>query len=287
MASRPWNRIDLAPFAYDPARRAWVTDHAPDVPAPSAKLTLVTWNVWFGSYQLEERFRAVLEIVRALDADILCFQEIVAESLAMLRDEPWIRASYQLSDAHGTTFDDYGTVLLSRLPIRSLLLHELPTGMGRALVAADIDALGGSVVVGTVHLESRKWNADRRAEQLEVVFPVLGAMGADCVLAGDFNFCSSWARENANLDPDFVDLWPALRGREPGYTEDSETNEMLRNIRRKDKQVRFDRVLLRAAGGRLRARSIERLGTAPIAPGAPDVFPSDHFGLAAVLERVK
>lgn len=129
-----------------------------------------------------------------------------------------------------------------------------------------------------------KHNRDARAEQLEAIFPVLAAAGPDAVLVGDFNFCSSWAAENANLDPEFVDLWPALRGRAPGYTEDTGVNVMLRNVKSKAKNVRFDRVLLRSAGGDWRPRSIELLGTTPIAVESPDVFPSDHFGLAAVIE---
>jgi len=124
-----------------------------------------------------------------------------------------------------------------------------------------------------------------RAEQLAEIFPLLEATGPDAVLTGDFNFCSSWAAENANLDPDFVDLWPALRGRAPGYSEDTDVNVMLRNVKANEKQVRFDRVLLRSAGGPWRPRPIELLGMGPIAAGSPDVFPSDHFGLAAVIER--
>jgi hypothetical protein len=80
-----------------------------------------------------------------------------------------------------------------------------------------------------------------------------------------------------------VDLWPALRGQAPGHTEDTDVNVMLRNVKAKAKNVRFDRVLLRSTGGAWRPRSIELLGTAPIAEASPDVFPSDHFGLAAVI----
>ena len=39
-----------------------------------------------------------------------------------------------------------------------------------------------------------------------------------------------------------------------------------------------------SAEGAWQPGSIEILGTAPIAPASPDVFPSDHFGLVAVIE---
>jgi tyrosyl-DNA phosphodiesterase 2 len=275
----------IHPFVFDPASGVWIEERtAPPAAEPLAALTLVTWNVWFAPYYFEPRFRALLEVIRARRPDVVCLQEIIADSLAMLLAEPWIRAEYRISDARGDTFDSYGVVVLSRRPVRALALHELPSHMGRKLVMAEIDTGSGSLVVGAVHLESLKPNRDLRAEQLQEIFPILKSAGPDAVLAGDFNFCSSWTEENDNLDPEFVDLWPALHGRAPGYSENTDINVMLRNVKGKDKNVRFDRVLLRSARA-FRPRSIELLGTAPIADSLPDVFPSDHFGLAAVIER--
>jgi endonuclease/exonuclease/phosphatase family metal-dependent hydrolase len=277
----------IHPFVFDPVRGAWVEDGEPPASAePPSALTVVTWNTWFASYAFEARFRALLGVARTQRPDVICLQEITSASLKMLLTEPWIREGYRISDAAGDTFDSYGVVILSRLPVRSLVLHELPSHMGRRLLIAELAAGPRRLVVGTVHLESLKHNPDLRAEQLAIIFPLLRAAGPDAVLVGDFNFCSSWPEENANLDPEFTDLWPALRGREPGYTEDTRVNVMLSNVKPKAKTVRFDRVLLRSAGGAWRARSIALLGTEPISDEAPDTFPSDHFGLVAVIEAV-
>jgi endonuclease/exonuclease/phosphatase family metal-dependent hydrolase len=275
----------IRPFVFDRSSGSWREDRAPAPPGETSggALTVVTWNAWFAPYCFEARFRALLEVVRSRRPDIVCLQEIVPESLEVLLAQPWIRDGYRVSDARGDTFEAYGVVLLSRLPVHALALHDLPSHMGRRLLVAEVDTGSGRLVVGTVHLESLKHNADLRADQLGIVFPALKAAGPDAVLVGDLNFCSSWAAENANLDPEFVDLWPALRGQAPGHTEDTDVNVMLRNVKAKAKNVRFDRVLLRSAGGAFRPRSIELLGTAPIAEASPDVFPSDHFGLAAVI----
>jgi hypothetical protein len=56
-------------------------------------------------------------------------------------------------------------------------------------------------------------------------------------------------------------------------------------VQAKAKRVRFDRGLLRSAEERGAPRSIELLGTEPISAVSPDVFPSDHFGLVAVIEQ--
>jgi hypothetical protein len=49
----------------------------------------------------------------------------------------------------------------------------------------------------------------------------------------------------------------------------------------KHKQVRFDRVLLKSTNWI--PSSIDMLGTEPMSPDQPDVFPSDHFGLLCQL----
>ena len=94
------------------------------------------------------------------------------------------------------------------------------------------------------------------------------------MLLGDFNMRDT---ENNRIAPPYWDIWPTLRPHEPGFTEDTSINLMRLDARNKKRQVRFDRVLLK--GTRWRAASIELLGTQPISPELPRVFPSDHFGI--------
>lgn len=250
----------------------------------ASTISLVTWNVWFSARDFEPRFRALLDVVRSRDPDVVCFQEIIPESLELLLDEPWVRSRYALSDTTGESFDSYGVVMLSRLPVGSFSFRELPTSMGRRLLTADVTTAAGPITIGTVHLESMKHNAETRGEQLAEIFPALRGRGPDSILCGDFNFCSTWPEENGRIEPDFIDVWPALHPREPGWSEDTTVNRMLESIEGRTKKVRYDRVLLRSPVGRWQPRSIELLGTEPISPGEPFVFPSDHFGLAAVFE---
>ena len=68
-----------------------------------------------------------------------------------------------------------------------------------------------------------------------------------------------------------------------GYTEDTEINRMRLLHKNKEKQVRFDRILLRSGSPGWRPESVRLIGTRPIDPDLPEVFPSDHFGLAGSL----
>ncbi len=102
----------------------------------------------------------------------------------------------------------------------------------------------------------------------------------DVVLLGDFNMRDD---ENSRITAPWCDVWPALRAPEPGFTEDTSINHMRCDATGKERFVRFDRVLVK--GEQWRPDSVELIGTEPISPAHPRVFPSDHFGLRCVLVR--
>ena len=235
------------------------------------RLRLVTYNVWFGDHCRDERQIALLELLQAQDPDVVVLQEAAPELVEKIESTPWLKA-YEKSelDVH-----PHGLLCLSRVPVRELVRHSLPSMFGRELLVAELEGLS----VGIVHLESTRGLAEQRARQLRRIFPAL-ARYTDAALMGDFNFCSSWD-ENAQLDPSYVDVWPHLRPQEPGWTEDTDVNRMRKELHRREKQVRFDRLLLRSTSWL--PSSIELLGTEPISPEQPNLFPSDHFGLCVEL----
>jgi hypothetical protein len=94
--------------------------------------------------------------------------------------------------------------------VRALAVHDLSSHMGRRLLVAELDTGSGGLVVDTVHLESLKHNRDVRAEQFDGIFLRLKATGLTSCSRATVNTCSSWATENANLAPEFVDLRPAV-----------------------------------------------------------------------------
>jgi endonuclease/exonuclease/phosphatase family metal-dependent hydrolase len=163
----------------------------------ATELTFVTYNVWFGDYYLLERCEALLKIVHDCNADAIALQEVTPSFLEIVLKQEWIQNSYYISDTTGETIEGYGVMLLSRIPIRRLFLYKLPSSMRRKLLVAELCVNGQFFNVATVHLESLK-SSRLRAEQLSVIFPLL-SNSEHCVLVGDFNFCSSWKRENANI----------------------------------------------------------------------------------------
>lgn len=245
-------------------------------PQPLTSLRVATMNVWFGQFYFEERCRATLALLESYRPDLIALQEVTPAFLDRALAAPWIREGYTLSDISGRSVDPYGVLILSRLPILGWELVPLPGNMGRDLVIARA-SLQPPLTFASVHLESHAYSTPIRAEQLAQVFARL-AQEKHVILTGDFNLDASW-EENRNLDPSYQDLWARLHASEPGYTEDTDVNTMRRIQTGKHKQVRFDRILLRSGPPGWQAESIQRIGTEPIDPALPEVFPSDHFGL--------
>ncbi len=273
----------LAPGAFDPETNRWRPLHR-RTPADLtlSRLTVVTFNVWFAEFEFRRRTTALLRILRECDAEVIALQEVTPRLLAVLLQTPWIRSRYALSDIFGASVEPYGVLLLSRLPIHEWRFHPLPTNMDRSLLTATAHVNGAHFTFAAVHLESLRASAPVRAAQLSRIFSLLKP-NAHQVLMGDFNFCAAWGAENDRLAPAYLDLWPAVNPHSPGYTEDPEANPMPREYAGVLPPVRFDRVLLRSEPPGWAPESMRLLGTEPVDPEHPQVYPSDHFGLAATL----
>ena len=240
-------------------------------------LTIATLNVWFADYYFEQRCRATLSLLESLQPDVITLQEVTPAFLAEMQKTSWIQGSYSLSDIYGDSVDPYGVIILSKLPIRSWEFLPLPSTMGRSLVTARAELSQKSIMVASVHLESKTQAAPTRTKQLARVFSLLDAE-PNVILTGDFNFCSTWD-ENRQLDPTYQDVWSVLHPADSGFSEDTDRNTMRLHFTGKRKQVRFDRILLRSEESGWQAESIQLTGTEPIQDATPDIFPSDHFGL--------
>lgn len=270
----------LLPGAYDQQAHTWrICPPSPSAATTLASLTVVTFNIWFGAYGFQERCAAMLHLLEACDADLIALQEVTPASLEQIMRTAWVRRSYTLSDLSGGSVDPYGVLLLSRLPITSWSAYPLPTAMGRQLITATATINNTPLTCAAVHLESTEYSAPTRAKQLARIMPVLEP-APHVIFMGDFNFCSSWEKENEQLDPRYLDLWPVLRPGEDGYTVDTANNRMRWHHTEREKRVRFDRILLRSTNQRWQPQQIRLLGNEPFSV-RPVLHPSDHFGLIA------
>ena len=242
------------------------------------ELVLTTFNIWFSDFHAQDRWRAIAQLLSRNPPDVMVFQEVTPEALALFLEQPWIRVRYRRAAVTGRTVGNYGLLLLSRLPLDRVTYTRLPTRLQRGFLTAELTVDGRPVVIAGIHLESGKASARLRERQLGRVFGTL-RRAENAVVLGDFNMRDS---ENGIITRPFRDLWPVLRPREDGYTEDTSINLMRYDSKDKHRHVRFDRVLLK--GDRWAPTDIELLGTEPLSEDLPRVFPSDHFGVRCRLE---
>jgi endonuclease/exonuclease/phosphatase family metal-dependent hydrolase len=248
-------------------------------PMRRAGLRVVTWNVWFNSWERELRQQALWAEIAANDPDIVCLQEVVRDHLAGPEIGGLRERGYWISEARTVGYD---VIVATRLPVLASERVPLPSVMGRELLVVRLGTRP-ALTVATVHLESTAAKTATRVRQLTEIDAWL-ARETDVLLVGDMNFPDGERPEAAVL-AGWTDAWPRCHPGDPGFTVDSEVNEMRAQIKPGDKRARIDRAFHRGEGWRVEA--IERLGTRPCAfdPPLAPIFVSDHFGLRVDLAR--
>ncbi|MCA9716226.1 MAG: endonuclease/exonuclease/phosphatase family protein [Myxococcales bacterium] len=237
-------------------------------------LRVATWNVWFGEWAEASRQAALWAELARLEPDVICLQEMTLPHF----EGPGLRARRRRGDwISESPRSRYDVVTLARAPVRGSERVPLPSDMGRNLLITRL-ATSPPLTVATVHLESTAETTARRVQQLELITERL-ARERDVLLVGDMNFPDGERPEAAAL-AGWRDAWRELRPGDPGYTVDSETNQMRAWTNPRRKRARLDRALLRGDGWRFTAAT--RLGTRPL-PEDPLTFISDHYGLLVEL----
>jgi len=272
--------MEAFPFHYDKLLGSWVSKPSlVDVALKKSHVSVLTYNVFFGPYQDQLRYPALLEELKSRSPDFICLQEITSRFLRFLQADEWIRAHYDM--ALTEIENNYFELILSQFLVEKYYWYPLPSHMGRKLLVAKFQLNNETINLATVHLESLEPNSYQRAQQLKIIFPLITSTADTSLLMGDFNLCST-SEENKNLSPDFLDIWPCLHPDDNGWTENTDINVMRYKINPQDKHVRYDRILLKSQ--KWKPLSIELVGTKPVSPDHKDIFPSDHFGLLATID---
>ena len=235
-----------------------------------SEFTLSTWNVWFDRYRREERNAALLSELERYRPHVMLFQEVTLPFVRALQAASWLREGYWIS---GLEHNQIGVVMVARVPCHDLGFYPLTSQMGRRLLTG---RFARGLTVAGAHFESNRGSGETRAVQFSEALDILDSSAA-AVLAGDFNSTAE-DPESDKLVGRAGDGWSVLHPERPGYTIDSQANEMLRKqAPHQNVQARIDRLLCL---GSTRPLEIQLLGTEPF---EGQDFPSDHFGLLATL----
>jgi len=276
-------------WSFNEASSEWTEAEGKETSPTEMPLSIscVSYNIWFAQSFQKERASALAQLLESLQPSIICLVEVRQEPLALLMSLEWVRQNYYLCT---TNLPIGGAIIMSHrkaLPRPIFSHHTWPTNMPRILITARFSLnFNDYLTVGCVHLESMSSQPTREG-QLRVCSQVLRSSPC-ALLMGDFNI-SEKKEENCAIErmlPSFIDVWPSLRKRDPGYTRDTGKNTMLHA--RETKKFRIDRIMCKRGNTSLHLTPLTvkilgdtKFATLPSDEGNRDVFISDHFGLLA------
>jgi endonuclease/exonuclease/phosphatase family metal-dependent hydrolase len=268
-------------------------------------MRLLTWNLWAFAVDQPERHDAIVDVVRDLDPDLACFQEVRIDAerdvgADLARAGSWHLAT---SDALGVDWwqgrlpDPTATVVnavVSRWPITGTVTVELPVDgrdEGRSALLAHIDSPGTPMLVVTTQLTSAP---DRSAARCDQVRRLAAAVAEHrrpdelVLVTGDLNaepdsdevrlLCGHKTAPAAD-GVVLLDAWRFADPHDPGWTWDRR-NPYVAATGEPDSRIDYVLIGPHHDLGIPRVTSIRTVGE----PATGGRWPSDHLGVAVDLD---
>lgn len=265
-------------------------------------MRLATWNVNWMFNMPQHRRQPILDALRRVRADVVCLQEVPADTRENLA--AWLAKSLGMTCAWAPTsrpevwrhlMDDAvsadsqaGVAILSRWPLEDVTPIDLPGPQARTAVAAVVRGPSGDFGLVTAHLNAGLRNSGARCDQVRILAELAAAKRTKehpTIVAGDLNavdaseevrLLTGMTREVMPIQ--LVDAWrfrsgagATVRRRNPWLGAGPEPD------------MRLDYILIEprwdSAAGLV--RQIRLFGRPT--PGLHRVWPSDHLGVVATL----
>jgi endonuclease/exonuclease/phosphatase family metal-dependent hydrolase len=163
-------------------------------------LRVMTWNLWWRFGPWEQRERAIVEVIRAVDPDVVCLQEVWS---AEGGEDQVTRLAGALG-LHGVSTDpvfyggmSFGNAVLARWPVERIVDEPLPRLDGRPghrrVLGTVLATPFGSWPVYATHLDHRFDASSAREVQARRLLEVIAAHRTDpetelpAVIGADLN----------------------------------------------------------------------------------------------------
>jgi endonuclease/exonuclease/phosphatase family metal-dependent hydrolase len=258
------------------------------------RLRVLTLNIWNRQGPWEERLRLIREGIRRLDPDLVGLQEILSHEGQSQADA--IREGLGYEGAFGLAHDlgggvHLGNAVLSRWPLASVRVHDLPTGETserRSLLHAEIASPHGVIPFFVTHLNWKLHHGVVREAQVaaiaEIVRTTAPMSGLPPVLVGDFN-AEPEASEIRFLkglqslggkSNHFADCFGQV-GVGPGFTFDSTRNPFAEETHEYPRRI--DYIFVRGPDNQVRGKPVSaRVVMDEVENG---IAATDHYGVFA------
>ncbi|CAH3162692.1 unnamed protein product [Porites evermanni] len=249
---------------------------------------MLTYNIWFSAEKMRERMEALGQIVEDLQPDILVFQEVTRENLAILEEQTWF-SRYRLIPS-GVKMQEkprHFVIILIVYAVEKWFIHPFVNSprMRKLVVAQTRSAVspGLEFVVAGTHLVHAEENTIQREQQLKESLKILSPYENVCVM-GDMNI-EDKVDGDIVLPSPWIDAWLSLPGNTDsnGLTYDRSKTPfaplLKRTVNATTYKARLDRVLCKLSDFKVKEMRVvgEKLAKSGIRP-------SDHFGVFTVTE---
>ena len=193
----------------------------------SMEISMLTYNIWLSDEKVRERMEALGEIVEDLEPDLLTFQEVTRDNLAILQEQHWFSRYHLVPWPPDLAKEgkSHFVVILSSFPVEKWQIYTLKTSpRNRTLVVAETKSFISSAEVGfviaTTHLAYSGYNTRPREEQLRESVKIISAYDNVCVM-GDLNIQDK-VDGDVVLPSPWIDAWLSIPGNTDnnGYTWD-------------------------------------------------------------------
>ena len=258
---------------------------------PRSQISMLTYNIWYRSEMMQERMKALGQIVEELEPDIVAFQEVSLANLAVLQQQKWFSRYHMIppdvTKEKLNRFSRHFVIVLSVYPVDKWFRYSFKNSpLERKLVVAETQTAVSTsfrfVIAGT-HFEHAGERTRLRELQLQESLKVLSRYANVCVM-GDLNI-EDKVDGDIVLPSSWIDAWLSLPGNTDsnGLTWDrSKTpfaSVLKRTVNATSYQARLDRVLCRLSD--FQVKEMRVVGDKLTKSG---ILPSDHFGVFTVIE---
>ena len=255
----------------------------------SMEIRILTFNIWRSSEKMSERMEALGEIVEDLEPDLVTFQEVTRDNLAILQEQRWF-SRYHLIIPDVAEQERPELAILSSYPVEKWQVYPFKKSdfpRQRRIVVAETGSSSASTrakfVIAATHLVHSGFNTKLREEQLKESIKIISDYDNVCVM-GDLNI-EDKVDGDIILPSPWIDAWLSIPGNTDnnGYTWDrSKTpfpSVVKKSVNATSYQARLDRVLCKLSDFKVKEMRI--VGDKLTKSG---ILPSDHFGLFTVVE---
>ncbi len=249
-------------------------------------IKIITYNLRNRADRWEERFPHVVQMLLQEQADLIAFQEVSlllgevnqAQLIADALNQALGAAAYQviLAPARGMQKTREGIAILSRWPALSSARKALPD-IWRVAQRVCVDVNGHPLTLFNTHLHHLPIDSEQiRYPQARAVLQWTRSCQTPFVVTGDMNAAPETETIQL-LKNRLTSAYAAANGQEPDRTWPT---PMIAALTPGDTPKAIDYIFL--SKGDFQVEKATLVGDAP-APDDPTLYPSDHFGICALV----